>query len=133
RNTTRSRYEDHDEDDFTSTRSSRRTTTNTTKNTRSDSTSTSSKSKSSPPPPKQEPVKEINLFDFDEPAIEVSNTPNGTNTFQNKNILDNSNDDDEWGTMQSATDDFDDFQSAPPPVTSTNSASLSGFSAPIQP
>ncbi|KAG0196592.1 Epsin-3, clathrin recruitment and traffic between the Golgi and endosome, partial [Mortierella sp. GBA30] len=59
--------------------------------------------------PKAEPVKEVNLFDFDEPvapAARAAQTAFGGNA--SKPL------DDAWGSLQSANDDFDDFQSAPP-------------------
>ncbi|KAF9994764.1 Epsin-3, clathrin recruitment and traffic between the Golgi and endosome [Entomortierella chlamydospora] len=58
--------------------------------------------------PKPEPVKEVNLFDFDEPAVSA---PVGQNAFVS-NVSKPA--DDGWDAFQSATDDFDDFQSAPP-------------------
>ncbi|KAI8359428.1 hypothetical protein B0O80DRAFT_477460 [Mortierella sp. GBAus27b] len=57
---------------------------------------------------KAEPVKEVNLFDFDEPATSRSSTQNAFGSTASKPV------DDGWGSLQSATDDFDDFQSAPP-------------------
>ncbi|KAF9429384.1 Epsin-3, clathrin recruitment and traffic between the Golgi and endosome [Entomortierella beljakovae] len=58
--------------------------------------------------PKVEQVKEVNLFDFDEPVAAPSVNQNtfGSNTSRPV--------DDGWDAFQSATDDFDDFQSAPP-------------------
>ncbi|GJJ70015.1 epsin [Entomortierella parvispora] len=64
------------------------------------------------PTPKVEPVKEVNLFDFDEP---VSAAPVNNNVFGASSAAKPV--DDGWGSMQSATDDFDDFQSAPPVET----------------
>ncbi|KAG0042348.1 Epsin-3, clathrin recruitment and traffic between the Golgi and endosome [Gryganskiella cystojenkinii] len=65
-------------------------------------------------PPKTEPVKEVNLFDFDEP---VAVTPVANNVFGGSSTSKPTAVDDGWGSMQSATDDFDDFQSAPPVET----------------
>ncbi|KAF8955305.1 Epsin-3, clathrin recruitment and traffic between the Golgi and endosome [Entomortierella lignicola] len=56
--------------------------------------------------PKPEPVKEVNLFDFDEPVAPVSQATFSSNVQKPA--------DDGWDAFQSATDDFDDFQSAPP-------------------
>ncbi|KAF9214023.1 Epsin-3, clathrin recruitment and traffic between the Golgi and endosome [Podila verticillata] len=58
--------------------------------------------------PKVEPVKEVNLFDFDEPVSAPASKAQPV--------------DDGWGSLQSATDDFDDFQSAPPVQTTSQSA-----------
>ncbi|KAF9370017.1 Epsin-3, clathrin recruitment and traffic between the Golgi and endosome [Podila verticillata] len=58
--------------------------------------------------PKAEPVKEVNLFDFDEPVSAPASKAQPV--------------DDGWGSLQSATDDFDDFQSAPPVQTTSQSA-----------
>ncbi|KAI9287521.1 hypothetical protein BC943DRAFT_318275 [Umbelopsis sp. AD052] len=69
------------------------------------------------PKPAKQPVKEVNLFDFDEP----------TTSHTSKQPTSNLADDDEWGTFSSggvANDDFDDFQSAAP-ISSSNT-----FSAP---
>ncbi|KAG0010324.1 Epsin-3, clathrin recruitment and traffic between the Golgi and endosome, partial [Podila clonocystis] len=63
---------------------------------------------------KSEPVKEVNLFDFDEPV---------SAPVQSKASVD-----DGWGSMQSATDDFDDFQSAPP-VHQTSQTAVPAFPA----
>ncbi|GAB5589173.1 Epsin-3 [Umbelopsis nana] len=68
----------------------------------------------SPTTTSKQPAKEVNLFDFDEPAA-----PSGS-----KSALPASNlaDDDEWGNFSSggvANDDFDDFQSAAP-ISSNN-------------
>ncbi|KAG0341955.1 Epsin-3, clathrin recruitment and traffic between the Golgi and endosome [Podila humilis] len=57
--------------------------------------------------PKPEPVKEVNLFDFDEPVSAPANQFKPQQQQQQQSA-------DDWGTLQSATDDFDDFQSAPP-------------------
>lgn len=65
----------------------------------------------SPPPrkvsdakPKAKTAKELNLFDFDEPAATSSSIKGNSN-----------NNDDDWGDFADgdANDDFDDFQSAP--------------------
>ncbi|KAG0354187.1 Epsin-3, clathrin recruitment and traffic between the Golgi and endosome [Podila minutissima] len=65
--------------------------------------------------PKPEPVKEVNLFDFDEPvSAPVQSKAQPV--------------DDGWGSMQSATDDFDDFQSAPP-VQQTSQSTVPSFPA----
>ncbi|KAG0311687.1 Epsin-3, clathrin recruitment and traffic between the Golgi and endosome [Dissophora globulifera] len=58
--------------------------------------------------PKPEPVKEVNLFDFDEPVAAPAGNSNAFGATASNPA------DDGWGTLQSATDDFDDFQSAPP-------------------
>ncbi|KAG0350913.1 hypothetical protein BC939DRAFT_304505 [Gamsiella multidivaricata] len=71
---------------------------------------------------KVEPVKEVNLFDFDEPATSApaNQVAFGSNTSKPA--------DDGWGDLQSATDDFDDFQSAPP-VEQKAQASIPAFPA----
>ncbi|KAF9349254.1 Epsin-3, clathrin recruitment and traffic between the Golgi and endosome [Mortierella sp. AD094] len=58
--------------------------------------------------PKPEPVKEVNLFDFDEPVASASVGQGAFGSNVSKPA------DDGWDAFQSATDDFDDFQSAPP-------------------
>ncbi|KAF9898877.1 Epsin-3, clathrin recruitment and traffic between the Golgi and endosome, partial [Lobosporangium transversale] len=65
--------------------------------------------------PKPEPVKEVNLFDFDEPAAAPPSNQNAFGSSASKPV------DDGWGALQSATDDFDDFQSAPPVEQKTQS------------
>ncbi|KAF9182921.1 Epsin-3, clathrin recruitment and traffic between the Golgi and endosome [Haplosporangium sp. Z 11] len=72
--------------------------------------------------PKVEPVKEMNLFDFDEP---VAAAPVNQNVFGG-NVAKPA--DDGWGSLQSATDDFDDFQSAPP-VEQKASTTIPAFPA----
>ncbi|KAG0242152.1 Epsin-3, clathrin recruitment and traffic between the Golgi and endosome [Actinomortierella wolfii] len=76
------------------------------------------------PTPKPEPVKEVNLFDFDEPAPSTASKV-GNSASQAA--------DDDWGTMQSATDDFGEFQSATPATSSTNTSipPLPSFNAPM--
>ncbi|KAG0095941.1 Epsin-3, clathrin recruitment and traffic between the Golgi and endosome [Podila epicladia] len=64
--------------------------------------------------PKPQPVKEVNLFDFDEPVSAPAPKAQPV--------------DDAWGSMQSATDDFDDFQSAPP-VQQTIQSAVPSFPA----
>ncbi|KAF9579412.1 Epsin-3, clathrin recruitment and traffic between the Golgi and endosome [Lunasporangiospora selenospora] len=59
-------------------------------------------------PAKAEPAKEVSLFDFDEPVASASTKQNVFGSSASKPA------DDGWGDLQSATDDFDDFQSAPP-------------------
>ncbi|KAG0321263.1 Epsin-3, clathrin recruitment and traffic between the Golgi and endosome [Podila horticola] len=66
--------------------------------------------------PKSEPVKEVNLFDFDEPvSAPVHSKAQPV--------------DDGWGSMQSATDDFDDFQSAPPVQQTSSQSAVPAFPA----
>ncbi|KAF9927922.1 Epsin-3, clathrin recruitment and traffic between the Golgi and endosome [Linnemannia zychae] len=65
------------------------------------------------PAAKAEPVKEVNLFDFDEP-ISTSSASANQNAFGGSAANPTAVMDDGWGSLQSATDDFDDFQSAPP-------------------
>ncbi|KAF9421785.1 Epsin-3, clathrin recruitment and traffic between the Golgi and endosome [Podila epigama] len=69
--------------------------------------------------PNPEPVKEVNLFDFDEPVSAPVSQPK---PFQQQPA------DDAWGSLQSATDDFDDFQSAPP-VQPSSQASIPALPA----
>ncbi|KAK3818632.1 MAG: ENTH-domain-containing protein [Benniella sp.] len=65
---------------------------------------------------KAEPVKEVNLFDFDEPVASASSNQSAFGSNPSKPV------DDGWGSLQSATDDFDDFQSAPPIEQKTTTA-----------
>ncbi|KAF9971950.1 Epsin-3, clathrin recruitment and traffic between the Golgi and endosome [Actinomortierella ambigua] len=77
--------------------------------------------------PKPEPAKEVNLFDFDEPAPTSSTASRAGKGVQQAV-------DDEWGTMQSATDDFGEFQSAAPTTSSsarTPIPPLPSFNAPM--
>ncbi|KAF8926452.1 ENTH-domain-containing protein [Dissophora ornata] len=72
--------------------------------------------------PKAEPVKEVNLFDFDEPVAAAPVSQSAFGSAASKPV------DDGWGNLQSATDDFDDFQSAPP-VEQKAQTSLQTFPA----
>ncbi|KAG0250553.1 Epsin-3, clathrin recruitment and traffic between the Golgi and endosome [Actinomortierella ambigua] len=79
--------------------------------------------------PKPEPAKEVNLFDFDEPAPSTSTASRAGKGVQQAA-------DDEWGSMQSAADDFGDFQSAAPATSSSSSNRISvpalpSFNAPM--
>ncbi|KAF9104367.1 Epsin-3, clathrin recruitment and traffic between the Golgi and endosome [Mortierella sp. AM989] len=66
------------------------------------------KNESAKASPKAEPVKEVNLFDFDEPVVSAPMSQAAFGSSSSKPA------DDGWDAFQSATDDFDDFQSAPP-------------------
>ncbi|KAG0277874.1 Epsin-3, clathrin recruitment and traffic between the Golgi and endosome [Linnemannia exigua] len=88
---------------------------------------TTRKTETSKPVAKVEPVKEVNLFDFDEPTS-VSSAPVNQNAFGGSATKSAAALDDGWGSLQSATDDFDDFQSAPP-VETKNQASVPSFPA----
>ncbi|KAF9928930.1 Epsin-3, clathrin recruitment and traffic between the Golgi and endosome [Mortierella alpina] len=67
------------------------------------------KTESTKSAPKVEPVKEVNLFDFDEPVAPAAPVAQGAFGGNVSKPLD-----DGWGVLQSGNDDFDDFQSAPP-------------------
>ncbi|KAF9946898.1 Epsin-3, clathrin recruitment and traffic between the Golgi and endosome [Mortierella alpina] len=67
------------------------------------------KTESTKSAPKAEPVKEVNLFDFDEPVAPAAPVAQGAFGGSAPKPLD-----DGWGALQSGNDDFDDFQSAPP-------------------
>ncbi|KAF9097909.1 Epsin-3, clathrin recruitment and traffic between the Golgi and endosome [Mortierella sp. AD031] len=84
------------------------------------------KTETSKPVAKVESVKEVNLFDFDEP-VSTSSVPPNQNAFGGNAAMPAAALDDGWGSMQSATDDFDDFQSAPP-VETKSQASIPSFS-----
>ncbi|KAF9938404.1 Epsin-3, clathrin recruitment and traffic between the Golgi and endosome [Modicella reniformis] len=71
---------------------------------------------------KVEPVKEVNLFDFDEPSASVPATQSAFGSNVSKPVVD-----DGWGSLQSATDDFDDFQSAPPIAQKAPVASIPAY------
>ncbi|KAF8945358.1 Epsin-3, clathrin recruitment and traffic between the Golgi and endosome [Haplosporangium gracile] len=88
---------------------------------------TARKTETSKPVAKIEPVKEVNLFDFDEP-ISTSSAPSSQNAFGGNAAKPAAALDDGWGSLQSATDDFDDFQSAPP-VETKSQASVPSFPA----
>ncbi|OAQ24474.1 ENTH-domain-containing protein [Linnemannia elongata AG-77] len=88
---------------------------------------TARKAETSKPVAKVEPVKEVNLFDFDEP-ISTSSAPPNQNAFGGNAAKPAAALDDGWGSLQSATDDFDDFQSAPP-VETKSQASVPSFPA----
>ncbi|KAF9287470.1 Epsin-3, clathrin recruitment and traffic between the Golgi and endosome [Linnemannia elongata] len=88
---------------------------------------TARKAEASKPVAKVEPVKEVNLFDFDEP-ISTSSAPPNQNAFGGNAAKPAAALDDGWGSLQSATDDFDDFQSAPP-VETKSQASVPSFPA----
>lgn len=88
---------------------------------------TARKTETSKPVAKVEPVKEINLFDFDEPTS-TSSAPSNQNAFGGNAAKPAAPLDDGWGSLQSATDDFDDFQSAPP-VETKSQASVPSFPA----
>ncbi|KAG0281340.1 Epsin-3, clathrin recruitment and traffic between the Golgi and endosome [Linnemannia gamsii] len=85
------------------------------------------KTETSKPVAKAEPVKEVNLFDFDEP-VSTSSAPSNHNAFGGNAAKPAAALDDGWGSLQSATDDFDDFQSAPP-VETKSQASVPSFPA----
>lgn len=87
------------------------------------------KTETSKPVAKVESVKEVNLFDFDEP-VSTSSAPVHQNAFGGSAAKPAAALDDGWGSLQSATDDFDDFQSAPPVETKSQSqASVPSFPA----
>ncbi|KAK3812662.1 MAG: hypothetical protein J3R72DRAFT_462687 [Linnemannia gamsii] len=88
---------------------------------------TARKTEAAKPAAKVEPVKEVNLFDFDEPTS-VSSAPVSQSAFGGNASRPAAALDDGWGSLQSATDDFDDFQSAPP-VETKNQASVPSFPA----
>jgi epsin len=88
---------------------------------------TARKTETSKPAAKAEPVKEVNLFDFDEP-VSTSSASSNQNTFGGNAAKPAAVLDDGWGSLQSATDDFDDFQSAPP-VETKGQASVPSFPA----
>lgn len=69
---------------------------------------TSRKTEATKTTTKAEPAKEVNLFDFDEPVTSASVGQSAFGSSTSRPV------DDGWGSLQSATDDFDDFQSAPP-------------------